>query len=590
MYKIIRAILAIALGLFVVIVVVQSFSPTNPLNDIKLPKTAATAIISFEQGSAVDADSQPFRDNPEIYKNDDPGSVVTMFITVRKGNLSDGTEFTWKQITGFTETSSLESPVGAMADAILQIGSENGPLPDELGYGEVTPNATIQLRGAPTKYAAQESYKIELLSSAGTWRGLSTIALNKHPNDDTRVRNKLSFDLLKQIPNMTSLRTQFVHLYVKDETSDPPGESFVDYGLFTQVEQPNTRFLRDHLLDRNGELYKAVAFDFHRYPDQIRLIDDPQYDENAFSSILEVKGNKDASKIMLMLDEVNDYSIPIDQTFTKHFDSDNYFTWMAYNILVGNVSAKNSNFYLYSPHNGNKWYFLPWDYDAAFPLQDQPEIARSTFAPWESGVSNYWGTVLPNRLLRLPQYRQALDDKINELRDILTPESIKSLLDVYKPATDPYVLRMPDLEYLKRTTQLRDQEFELIPDNINTNYGLYVESLKNPMPFNMNAPEIVGDKLVFTWDSSYDFDDQDITYHFSLSTDWEFKEIVAESKLTNVAEFQVDMLRPGTYFWRVVAENSSGETQISYNYYLDSNSVFHYGLKYLYITPDGQVF
>lgn len=591
MYKIIRILTAVVLGLFVVFVILQSFTPGEQLADVKLPKTAATAFVSFEQGSAADVDARPFQDNLSLYKNDDPGSVVTMYVTVRKGNSSDKTNFTWKQITSATKNivGTDQSTTGAVADAILQVGDENGPLPDELGYGDVVPNATIQLRGAPTMFAAQESYKIVLLSSAGTWRGLSTIDLNKHPNDDTRVRNKLNFDLLTQIPHMTSLRTQFVHLYVKDESSDPWNESFVDYGLFTQIEQPNTRFLRDHLLDRNGELYKAVQFDFQRHPEQIRLTDDPLYDESAYSSILEVKGNKDGSKLIQMLDDVNNYDIPIDQTFTKYFDSDNYFTWLAYNILVGNVSTNSTNFYLYSPHNGNKWYFLPWDYDAAFPLQGHTELAQSSSPPWENGVSNYWGTVLPNRLLRQVEYRQALDDKINELRDILTPEKIQNMLELYKQATDQYVLRMPDIEHLRRTPELRDLEFELIPSDIEANYNLYVESLKKPMPFTMNTPVANNNKLMFTWGTSYDFDGQDIIYDFAVSTDWEFNNIVTESSLTNTTEFQVDMLPPGTYFWRVIAKNNSGQVQVSYNYYLDANSINRYGMKCLYITPDGKV-
>jgi hypothetical protein len=64
---------------------------------------------------------------------------------------------------------------------------------------------------------------------------------------------------------------------------------------------------------------------------------------------------------------------------------------------------------------------------------------------------------------------------------------------------------------------------------------------------------------------------------------------VTESKLTNVTETQIDMLKPGTYFWRVIAKNTSGETQVPYSYYEDANSINHYGIKYLYITPDGQV-
>lgn len=594
MYKIIRTIFAIALGLFVAFALLQSFSSTKPSANIKMPKTAATAMVLFEQRVVADIDSQSFQDNPNVYQYDDPGSIVTMYVTVRKGNSSDNTDFTWSQITEvtrsfYTNEQTNNQAVTRTADAILQVGDKNGPLPDEVGYGEIVPNATIQLRGAPTLFVGQASYKIKLLSSAGNWRGLSTIDLNKHPNDDTRVRSKLNFDLLKQIPNMTSVRTQFVHLYVKDQTTDPWGETFVDYGLFTQVEQPNTRFLRDRLFDRNGQLYKANAFDFHRYPEHIRLEDDPLYDESAFSSILEIRGNKDNIKLIQMLDDVNNYDIPIEQTFTKYFDSDNYFTWLAYNILVGNVSTESQNFYLYSPQDGNKWYFLPWDYDASFPLQDRTDLTQSVYAPWENGVSNYWGSVLPNRLLRLPQYRQTLDDKINEVKGILTPERIKSMLDVYRKTVDPYVTKMPDLEYLQESLKSRDMEFELLPEDIQTNYEMYLESLKKPTPFDMGKLTVANGKLNFTWGASYDFGGQDITYDFAVSTDWEFKNILIESKSTNVTEFQMDMLKPGAYFWRVTAENTSGKTQVPYNYYSDTNSISHYGIKYFFIASDGQV-
>lgn len=44
-----------------------------------------------------------------------------------------------------------------------------------------------------------------------------------------RFRNKLAYDLMKKIPQMLSLRTQFVHLYVKDNT-DGTSDSFADYG------------------------------------------------------------------------------------------------------------------------------------------------------------------------------------------------------------------------------------------------------------------------------------------------------------------------------------------------------------------------
>ena len=85
----------------------------------------------------------------------------------------------------------------------------------EVGYGENVPNATVQIRGQTSSRNAQKNYKIELKKNKGTWRGQRTINLNKHQTEGMRFRNKLSYDLLKGIPQLMSLRTQFVHLYVK---------------------------------------------------------------------------------------------------------------------------------------------------------------------------------------------------------------------------------------------------------------------------------------------------------------------------------------------------------------------------------------
>ena len=60
---------------------------------------------------------------------------------------------------------------------------------------------------------------------------------------------------------MTGLRTQFVHLYVRDLTTGS-GAAFEDYGLYTQVEQLNKTALKTHGLDRNGQLYKVNSFEF----------------------------------------------------------------------------------------------------------------------------------------------------------------------------------------------------------------------------------------------------------------------------------------------------------------------------------------
>lgn len=65
---------------------------------------------------------------------------------------------------------------------------------------------------------------------------------------------------------MTSLRTQFVHLYVKDLSAGGSSSSYEDYGLYTHVEQPNKQFLRSHMLDPNGQLYKVNFLNIYGIP------------------------------------------------------------------------------------------------------------------------------------------------------------------------------------------------------------------------------------------------------------------------------------------------------------------------------------
>ena len=91
-----------------------------------------------------------------------------------------------------------------------------------------------------------------------------------------------------------------------------------------------------------------------------------------------------------MLSDLNNYSVPIETTFPKYFDEENYFTWLAFQLLTGNVDTTSQNFYLYSPQNGDKWYFIPWDNDGAWQYEE--DIAyRGIMSGYHytQGVSNY---------------------------------------------------------------------------------------------------------------------------------------------------------------------------------------------------------
>lgn len=593
MVKMFRITAVVGMGLFLMIISIQSLSLAGSMAGEKdLPEMTSTPSYEILKESVADINEQPLHDNIDLYQDDDPASVVTIYLTVRQGNSADNSGYTWQEVNSFSKwffTNNTNVQVGS-AEAIVQFGDENGPLPGELGYGAVLPNATVQIRGASSSRRTQKSYKIELNKNVGSWRGQTTIALNKHIGDPSRVRNKLNYDLIRHIPGLVGLRTQFVHLYVKDQTVDPWETSFVDYGLFTQIEMPNKTFLENHFLDPDGQLYKATFFEFFRYPDEIRLVNDPLFDENTFSSRLEIKGNRDNSKLIQMLDDLNNYEIPIEITFNKYFDEDNYFSWLAFNILMGHIDTQSENFYLYSPHNGNRFYFISWDFDSSLLRQDGVECCGyAPYDPFEYGVANYWGSQLANRVLRSAVYRKKLDVKVNEIKLFLTPEKIKSILAVYRPVAEKYALQMPDLKHFPTTKEGMERDFEVMPSEVQLNYELYLKSLKAPMPFFLGIPAVKDGQLGFNWAESYDFNGQDIRYDFVLSTDSQLKNIVYKTSGINLAGIRINMLNPGTYYWRVTATNESGSMQYAFDSYTDPDSVIHYGMKYMQITENGQV-
>lgn len=292
--------------------------------------------------TAQDINTVGMAENKSIYSEDDPQSLVYFYVTVQRGDAGSDTDHTFAEVNSavrFVEDSHVANDI--FARAIVQVGNAEGPQPGMLGYDATTSNATIRVRGNSSSVRPQKSYKLALDDEAGLWRGQSNIALNKHNFDATRMRNKLYFDLLRPVTGISSLRTQFVRLYIKDETA---GETtFTDYGLFTQAEVPTKKYLANHGLDSEGYLYKAISFNFEM-SDGLKNFDDPAFDQAAFDSILSCKGRKDNQKLMDLVNMIADRSVDINKIVGEYIDRDNYLTWLAYNILMGNNDTTVQNF------------------------------------------------------------------------------------------------------------------------------------------------------------------------------------------------------------------------------------------------------
>lgn len=563
----------------------------NPTASASVSAGAAVATPGTAVSAVPTSEIPDFSEDRKVYEQDQLKPLeVTVTLFEKDGATLDDVE------NDSDSTDEFEPKI----DVLFQEG--------EFAKGTASPNATLKQRGHSTRKANQKSFQIKLTEKKQQWRNQRVIHLNKHPYDLTRLRNKLAFDLFRTLPHMGSLRTQFVHLTVKKNAGDPGR----DYGLFTQIEHRNENYLANHGLDPDGNLYSAESFLFLRTPKQLMLSTDPNFKKEQFEKILESRGSSDHSKLLAMLDDVNNEAMPIDQVFRKHFNQNNYLTWFAMNILVGNMDTINQNFSLYSPKSGG-WYFLPWDYDGALGFLSQPNEVKDTkqLPRFHEGIANWWESRLHRRFLAVPANLAALRAKVDELKKgLLAVEKVRAAVKPLQETVKPFVGRIPDLEYLpvkdskvSRASNLAgclaefDAECDRLATVIEANDAAFQATLGRPMPFNLGDVESAenGLQAAFQWEPTVTLTGEPVTYDLQVAKtpDFDAKPLVFESlnltaeQLQAAASGSVRILVPaktlpaGQLLWRVIARstrNPAENWQYSFETYVDSTKT-HHGMK-----------
>lgn len=496
----------------------------------------------------------PLEENKSVYENDDPARITTFYVTVYPTVDDEGDTLT------FTDINRAVSPDDKL-NCLVQEGDENGLVRGGLGYQDTAANATIRLRGSSSRGADMKSYKIKLYNSTGEWENQSVMNLNKHYGDPSKVAQKFSMDLMAQLNDMASLRTRFVRLYVKDLSGENPSGEFADYGLYTQTEQPNKTYLRNHGLDENGTIYKAESFNFSEEPAYLMNVEDEDYNEAAFETVLSIReGGKDHSKLLGMLRDINDYNQDFDVVFDKYFNKDNYLTWMAVNFLLGNEDTTMHNFMLYSPENSLTWYFLPWDYDGTFRYGEQKAYTSSPDSLF--GVPHYWPIVLHRRFLQDPDNVGLLVQKIEEIHKIFTSQENRELLEEYKTVLRQFMDKEPDISY----SELQPNEIEPYIDGfigyMENNYQRVIASIQYPMPSFVSEPKRLSNGDVqFGWEASYDLQNDLITYDFLIAKDPDITDVVFSKSDFIGTQLSVEDLPAGTYYCRLIIRDDKGHEQ-----------------------------
>jgi spore coat protein H len=414
-------------------------------------------------------------------------------------------------------------------------------------------NATMRPRGGNfTRVANIQSYTIRLEEP---FQGQSTLALNKHNGDLSRLRNALSFRLFQGMDDMVSLRTQFVHLFVNGE----------DFGLFTMIESRGSQTLRNHRLDDRGHLFN-IEYGFFLYDgyDRTRRIE----------SILdraELQVGRNHNGMIEMMDTV--YSgQDTHQVIDRHFNRENLLTYFASVYLMQNPDTRAKNYLLYStPREPQRFYFIPWDWDLAF----FPRENRDFFVGyWREGFGNWMGMGIMDRMLREPELVDALIFKMVELAQTsLSQERVNTLADQLAAEVEPFTRRPPDLNAI--TSAGLAAEVEIIKSVIADSASQLVRFIERPLPVSVGevSYDTENNAVTFVWGESLSLQDRPLTYEVVLfdGSRWDEENIVWRSprtsgKFTTITQADIpDDVNAGSYYWMVYVWDDKGNYNTSYN-------------------------
>ncbi len=393
------------------------------------------------------------------------------------------------------------------------------------------PNAVLKQKGKSTRDTFQKSYKVKLDSKTILYKDERRLQFNKQAFDLTRMRNKLSFDLFEEIPNFTSLKTEFVHLGIDEE----------DKGLYTEIESYDKEYLLHRGWNKDDNLYKAQNFTF--YLDPALTLNSVGKAKNllAFSKVIEPQRGKKQTKLLEMLRAVNSDNSDINSVINKYFNRENYLTWLAINIILGNVDTTTQNFFLLNPLHSDKFYFLPWDYDDTFGWANQ--FGKTGFySKWQLGYARWWDSPLHKKFLTMKSNRDDLDAMIYKLRtDYLTDSNIQEKIAKYKPLVRPYILSAPDVYYLPYTdsnltkvAQEWEKECNRLTTSVQKNIDNYEAQKGDPMPF-WQSFEYKDGVLTLLWDKSVDFEGDEIVYDVELADNYDFNNSIVDEKSLSVS-------------------------------------------------------
>jgi spore coat protein CotH len=421
----------------------------------------------------------------------------------------------------------------------------------------------IRYRGDTARTMPKKSWKVFFPSSDPfqSQNGISyELNLNADYVDQALLRSHIGYDLFARVGVPTPC-AGYARLYINDEY----------YGLFSEIEQVDERFLHHNGIEMHGNLYKPF------YGRLDLEADDWWYSYHYPKKTNRQSGHEDLVTLIELINNTPDEQFP--GAIAEVLDVNNWLDWYAVNTLIGNFEMTNKNYYIYHDFSSARWMILPWDVDISFGHNEgNPYGLFDRDISWDNpidigadpaGKHNF----LIERMMDMPEFRFYHCRLLTEMMaDDFSPAEMfpridKTYAQIYDAAiADPNRWR-PELEGYPG--------FEDGPDELKTYITNRIEFLEGEMisfcptlqiPLTIN--ELMADNSSTIADEGGDYDGWIEIHNHSSTLTWDLGEMYLTDISSEPTKWRIphDTLIPpgGTLLFWTDGEESEGPLHASF--------------------------
>ncbi len=398
--------------------------------------------------------------------------------------------------------------------------------------GDTIKTAKMRIRGDTSRDDPKKSLKIKFKKGDTFPFEKRKINFNAEYSDKSMIRQYLSSITMQQadIPCFT---TEFAKLYVNGKF----------FGLYTKIENVDEKFLLEHNLDPNNNLYKAKKDGacLSKF-DDINIKWEKKTNKNS--------GNDD---LKILIENINNLKGKAFANYIrKHFDYNNLISLIAVNMLISNGSTYYHNYYLYHDSLNQKWQIFPWDMDKTFSYYNwMPYDYTRTSSHWESDNPLIEKCILDDEIF------SDIKIKISDFHNDFFNTSF------FNPIIDKLGTLLKDAIHNDTTDQIESIEkwekaLETEKKYIAGRYDQLQQQFNDwPTSFSLiDVNEPVYGAPNFTWTTSKSNRGKTIKYNLYYGSQFLLKDSATTRIIKNIKDTfftPQEILPAGKYYWRVEA-------------------------------------